>query len=848
MHDIVRTRFFEQARVLVDDPGAGGLLLVGPLGVGKTTLAQAILAGRTVTALTAADCTAERLRDFAHRPDDSSTGRAERRGTSTGRAGSSIVWIADADRLDPAAGAMLWQLTAARATRVLLTARSAIAHPALYAMWKDNHVHRLSIPPFSLDDTAALVESRIPGRVHRRVPHQIQRLSGGIPLISEALMSAAIDSETLQTEFGVAQLHHDIPLSPTLRAILDRFLAPLTATQRDVATILSIAANLPLAVLNTLCDGSAIDECEASGLIDVDAGGDATLRIRILASVIDAELSDDQRRDHARRISAAFTADLAVGDTWVITPVMMKLIAGIDQPTGALVDAAAHELRIGHFQTADMLARQAITRGDHAEPTLILAQSLMWRGRARECEQLLAAGDPPPDATVRARTISVRAANMFWFLLRPDDALTLLREARATLPADSDGLFAIDALRATFHYYLGESPVALEICAELGEPRDRDALSTAWLYSSKAAALLSVGRPAEAQVPIRLSRAASSQVNTGLAALINTFNQLEFYLLTGRFEKAGRFVAEVAQAARDDGDSLLSLANDVISGRAAHMSGDLLAAEDHYARALSLASRSPQASLVCACSAWLSQVYSLLGRVTEAKSSLQIAENTAHRVNAHQQPAVEMARALYRMATSDLPAARLHAADAVAFARSHEMAGVELDVRFDAEALGLIAPDADFHRRARQGSGGQAAVVFLEALAGDADTMSAAAEQMTARGRLIWAAEGFALAALKYATEDAKLLALKANWQSRAIVATTLQRTPAVAALPEPPTLSRREIEILTEVARGVSNRDIADDLVVSVRTVEGHVYRLMHKLGARRRDELSILTPWIPR
>ncbi|MFZ0873926.1 MAG: helix-turn-helix transcriptional regulator [Pseudonocardiaceae bacterium] len=42
--------------------------------------------------------------------------------------------------------------------------------------------------------------------------------------------------------------------------------------------------------------------------------------------------------------------------------------------------------------------------------------------------------------------------------------------------------------------------------------------------------------------------------------------------------------------------------------------------------------------------------------------------------------------------------------------------------------------------------------------------------------------------------------------------------------------------------AGGLSNRQIADRLIVSVRTVEGHLYRACGKLGATDRTELAAL------
>jgi two-component system response regulator NreC len=51
--------------------------------------------------------------------------------------------------------------------------------------------------------------------------------------------------------------------------------------------------------------------------------------------------------------------------------------------------------------------------------------------------------------------------------------------------------------------------------------------------------------------------------------------------------------------------------------------------------------------------------------------------------------------------------------------------------------------------------------------------------------------------------------------------------------------LTPRELEVLRLLAVGYSNREIADSLVISVRTVESHRARLMAKLEARTRSEI---------
>lgn len=52
--------------------------------------------------------------------------------------------------------------------------------------------------------------------------------------------------------------------------------------------------------------------------------------------------------------------------------------------------------------------------------------------------------------------------------------------------------------------------------------------------------------------------------------------------------------------------------------------------------------------------------------------------------------------------------------------------------------------------------------------------------------------------------------------------------------------LSRREVEVATRIAAGMSNREIGETLFLSKRTVEGHVDRIRNKLGLRSRTELA--------
>jgi non-specific serine/threonine protein kinase len=63
----------------------------------------------------------------------------------------------------------------------------------------------------------------------------------------------------------------------------------------------------------------------------------------------------------------------------------------------------------------------------------------------------------------------------------------------------------------------------------------------------------------------------------------------------------------------------------------------------------------------------------------------------------------------------------------------------------------------------------------------------------------------------------------------------------AAAAAPSPLQLSRREHEVASLVARGLTNRHIAERLVIAERTVEGHLERIRSKLGMHSRTEIAV-------
>jgi DNA-binding NarL/FixJ family response regulator len=60
--------------------------------------------------------------------------------------------------------------------------------------------------------------------------------------------------------------------------------------------------------------------------------------------------------------------------------------------------------------------------------------------------------------------------------------------------------------------------------------------------------------------------------------------------------------------------------------------------------------------------------------------------------------------------------------------------------------------------------------------------------------------------------------------------------------LPGVPTLSEREREVLALLGYGLSNREIADELYLSVDTVKTHVRKVFSKLGVANRTQAALI------
>jgi DNA-binding NarL/FixJ family response regulator len=127
----------------------------------------------------------------------------------------------------------------------------------------------------------------------------------------------------------------------------------------------------------------------------------------------------------------------------------------------------------------------------------------------------------------------------------------------------------------------------------------------------------------------------------------------------------------------------------------------------------------------------------------------------------------------------------------------------------------------------------------------NADAIYAAAQELEQIGALLLAADAAAQASVAYQTAGERQHAgVAAGTANRLAAACGGLRTPALELAGSPLPLTVREREIANFVAAGLSNREIEspEQLTLSVRTVEGHLYRAYTKVDCTHRDQLAAL------
>lgn len=754
------------------------------------------------------------------------------------RTGPPVLLVEQIDDLDDPSLAIVVDLVSSGRLRLVATRRSTAPAPAaVAALWRDGGVRRLDVGPLDDEASAELVRTRLGGDVDGRTMASLVALAAGAPAALVALVDAARADRSLRRTGGLWRLEAPPVLPADLIERAEAELAALDAAEREGLELLAVAGPLPLDLAEEACGASVLESLERRGQIGADAAGRFGPSSPLVGRHLAIGLPPLARRRLTDRLAAV--AD-ALGTTDRDDELGLRSVVwhlDVDRPLPAerLLRAAHQAIDEGDPDLGERLAEASARAHPTAAAVLLQSWCADERGRTDRAVQILIDHVPEDDEAAAALTIR-RAEQCFWHDGDRDGAHRVLDEG-ARLPAPWN--LAIRAQRHVFEVLEGAVPAALAGTGDLLHHEEPLVGSTAALAG--ALALVVDDRPDEAQ----------AVANAALGGLAGPTPVL--YIDPGVHVIALGFALHGLGQVRA-ADELTDAVYRHALGRPGLQAQGWSALL--HSIVLTAAGRPSEATAVAleAEHIWASADIDGLATWCAAAAALAAAERAdratvaeaLERIDRYAtgpftlfDPWVDRARAWALELDGDRGAAVQRLAQAGADAADAGRPALAAAVAHDLVRLGDPARAGDLLRSLDRSSPlTQLRTRLADAAAhADADGLAAVASAFAEGGADGWAAEAGALAALAAPVRAAAIRPGIASLTARTGLA-----TPPIAQLlatAERRGLTRREEEIVALASDGLSNRAIADTLVVSIRTVENHLHRAFAKLGVASRAEL---------
>ena len=505
----------------------------------------------------------------------------------------------------------------------------------------------------------------------------------------------------------------------------------------------------------------------------------------------------------------------------------------------ALLLRAALLAKYGHDMTlVERLARAALVLEPHPTASSLLAEALAETGHPDDAEAIYSEAAANADGITRTLLILPRAANLCFSLAQPARAMQLLDDALSR----PTGIAALDAAvalaRATMLAYSGNSHDALEQFEHLHVDDPGLQVLRSW---GMATALVECGRLDEALAATSAGEITYRQLQdrAGLPhESAYPITRAGVAMALGDLADVESLAGTALQLAITSGSTSQLPWGHWLLARTALLRGHGQDFYDHARVAADAASRTGNVLAQRITTAGMAEALALLGRTAQAQQIIGGVEDVSFHTGD-----IVRSRAWVLACSADLGQARRLLLEATEQAYDEGRINGALDHAYDALRLGErsaaarvieLAPIVEGPFAAAR-AGAAAAVV-----AGDAGGLLAAAGEFERMGMALHAAECCAFAANQYQRDGNRRAAGAAQTRSVQLVAPLGgTRTPALVA-GAAPALTPRELEIALQAAAGSSSKEIADRLVLSVRTVDNHLQNVYTKLGATGRAELA--------
>lgn len=827
---IGRDRQFDEVNRLLVADGVRGVALTGGPGVGKSELARAV--GRSAAeagwAVRRSTATATSrpipFGAFAQWTDDlggapsALTRRVAEALMAGARPDRLLVLVDDAHLLDDLSALVLHLLVNSHAAKVLLTVRVGESAPAaVTALSKDDSIRRYDVDPLTRHQSDELLTTVFGSPPDGRSGDEIWRLTLGNVLFLRRLVEHESRAGRLLVDGGGLRWLGDTAISGSLAELVDVQVGVVDDAVCDVVDVVAVAEPVDWHVLRSLVRQDAIEEAEQRGLIRI-SGDDVTVGHPMYAKVRRNRCGSAKLR--RLRGQVAISMNDAGGGAGAVKRGLLWLDSDLSPNPDVLSAAATAASSLLDFTAAERLFTAAAATGV---------------GDAMQV---------PPSADANGAVM--RASKLLWTKRSPEHSWKVIDEALETAHgASRQQLLVFRACQLA----LAARPA--EVLATMTEidVDTLDSFTAVMAFGVQSMAAGELGHPERAAATAEQAYRVLGTTDEGVYMRLPVTEFHTFALAAGghvaeALEVAGRHVASQRAA-----PALTRVVASEIFGMAALAAGDLHTALVHLpdeATVVEAADRFQLANSFHRFSLLRAQALARVGDSDAADQTLEVARAHRHPTSVYVTSLETLTEAWLAASRMRLTEARRLAQVAADFARNHDQFAREVwclqtAVQFDdadaAERLAELAVHVEGPRVAT-------AARYAVALGSDdADGLVAASVDFEAMGDRLAAADAAGQAATAHRRAGRAASAVTAAARAHRLASACGGATsPAIVAAAFAPPFSNREREIAMLVAQGLSNRQIAQVVSRSVRTVESHVYRASIKAGVDGRTGLAAM------
>lgn len=752
-----------------------------------------------------------------------------------------IAVIDDLPDLDAASRTLIDAALDRDLITVLATCRDGLPTSSETLAWVRRRGGRtIRVPAMTLADTSALAGELLGGRVGSATVARLHTATGGNPLHLEEVVHLGLSTGSLHPDpDGTFRARVDLPLSQGLVTMVVERLRALPPRMRRAVELLALGQPLPATVLRRVAvDRQIVDALRRTRTVE---GADDELRLHhpLHAEAVLADLPDARRRRHLRRLLDAVAMDPQRDRGTQLRLAAWQLELGGPLPPSSRLLAARTAVSIGDLD----LAEELLAADDSLDGRLVRAEAASARSEPmRALRYLDEAAASARTETDRARVALVRSQIGLIGLGDPLGAAASLATIDRTR-IDGETASEIRAAQALLYLLTGRTDEAAAVAEDLTE-RMPTSTQVATLVSTSIAEMLRC----DLATAERQARQGLALIEREPALGVLPFAEVQLHCSIVYSHLYGDRLEAALDRCRREHEGRVARGGAVAAlwtsmrGHAELLAGNLQTAHDVASDAVAMTRAADPLGHGGLTMADQAIAAALLG---DGLTAAELLDQLRHRPDART-PRVAINIARVQAWTHALAGDRTAAVDAAISGARHALeSGYRSWAIFtahDAVRLGGAARATDLLASLPRVPEtwtllGQLVRHADAAARDDPDDLRRVAEHLTGLGARLLAAEAYVHASR----------AAERHGQPRH--ATHLRRHADHNGLGDawtlrdadpPRELTPREHEIAELAANGRSNREIADHLVLSVRTVENHLAAVYAKLGIEGRRGLT--------